>query len=491
MVSLKAKALNSLFWSFTDSFGAYFIRFGFSVAIARALAPADYGLMGMIIIFIAIGNILTESGFGMALIQKKDVNNIDFSTIFYFNVVVSIIIYGILYFSAYNIADFYNQPILVNVIRVSALTIVFGALSLIQTTLLSRELNFKKQTYISLSSTIISGTTGVLIAYNGFAVWALVFQTLAGTIIRLVLLWLTCDWRPSGIFDLKSFKDLYKYGYKIFLQGLGDVFFTKIYYPLIGKYFSTTQLGYYTNATSFSEILVKQTTIASGRVLFPVMSSIQEDIERLKRSYATIFHLLSFVMFPISIIAILSSHTFVAFFLTTKWLPAVPYMQLFLLEGFFFTLYMLNQNTFNAIGDSGLSLKVDLIKKTLMVLSLLIAFQLGIKALIIGQVLSSFMVFIYSMSYIKRKLKIGMRYLLFDVFKLLLITGFIILIDVFILQKYIEGSGVLLLSKVIILSLSYLVFGYILKVNGMNDSASLFANYIPIKIKLIITRRFR
>ena len=490
MSSLKSKTLNGLFWSLADSFGAYFIRFGFSIAIARTLSPSDYGLIGMIIIFIAIGNILTESGFSMALIQKKNATNADFSTIFYFNLMVSIIIYWILFFSAHFIADFYNEPILVNVIRISALTIILDALSTIQTVILSKELNFKKLTYINWVATIISGITGVVIAYNGFAVWALVFQTIAGTTIRLIGLWLTIIWRPTLIFDWKSFKQLYKYGYKIFLSGISDTIFTNIYFPLIGKYFSVAQLGYYTNANSFSGIFVKQTAIAYGRVLFPSISLIQDDKERLSKSYVTIFRLLSFIMFPVSVIAFISCPAFVALFLTAKWLPTVPYMQLLLIEGFFFALYMLNQHTITAIGFSGLLLKIEMFKKGLLFISLLVLFQYGIRALIIGQLLSSFITFLCSLFYTRKKLNYSIKSLLSDFLKLIVISVFIFKIDQFILSVYILNSGFLLLSEILFLSSVYLIFIYILKVQALNDLCLVFSKIIPEKICKIIQSRY-
>lgn len=489
MTSLKTKTLNGLFWSLSDTFGAYFIRFGFSVAIARALSPSDYGLIGMITIFIALGNLLTESGFGMALIQKKDATKTDFSTIFYFNLTISLFIYFILFSFAPVIANFYNQPVLVNVIRISALTIVFGSLGTIQSIILTKELDFKRQTLISFTATIISGTTGVIIAYNGFAVWALVFQTMAGNIIRIMGLWITSKWRPSFLFSWKSLKELYNYGFKIFLSGLSDIIFTKMYFPLIGKYFSATQLGYYTNATSFSTIIVRQTTIAYGRVLFPAISLIQDDKERLFRSYSAIFKLLSFVMFPVSVIAIVSSHAFIDFFLTTKWLPAVPYMQLFLIEGFFFAIFMLNQNTFNAIGESALSLKIEIFKKALVFISLFLTFKYGIKALIIGQIVSSFVAFIFSMLYIQNKMHFKIEALLIELLKLILISAFIVFIDFQFISKYINGDGLLLICKGLFLPILYLFFVYIFKVQAMNDICVVFDKSLPVKIKNIIKRR--
>ena len=490
MSSLRSRTINSLFWSLSDSFGAYFLRFGFSIAVARALSPSDYGLMGMIIIFISIGTIITESGFGMALIQKKDASDIDFSTIFYFNLIVSIVIYLALFFSANIIADFYNEPILINVTRVAAFTIVLGGLSTIQTVLLQKELNFKKQTYISYIATIISGTTGVIVAYKGFAVWALVFQTIAGSLIRLIALWLTSKWRPSFQFRRKSFVSMYRYGYKVFLSGLSDIVFTKLYFPLIGKYFSSEQLGYYTNATSFSGILVRQTAISYGRVLFPAISLIQDDRERLSRSYIVIFRLLSFVMFPVTIIAFVSSGAFIDFFLTTKWLPAVPYIQLFLIEGFFFSIYMLNQNTFSAIGLSGLTLKVEIFKKSLVFISLLITFKFGIKALITGQIVSSLIAFIYTLFHIKKRIKLNISHLLKELFKLIVITAIIVIVDYLLFSGVSQASWKLLLGKIVLLPVVYLLSVYLFKVRGLNDICNVFSAKMPASIKSIIRLRF-
>ena len=413
----------------------------------------------------------------------------DFSTIFFFNIFISLLLYSILFLTAPLISDFYGQTILRKIIRISALTIVIGSFGTIQSVILTKDLDFKRQTYISFTATIISGTVGVIIAYNGLAYWALVFQTMAGNFIRITGLWITSKWRPIFIFNWQSLKELYKYGYKIFLTGLSDIIFTKLYFPLIGKYFSATQLGFYTNATSFSNIIVKQTTISYGRVLFPAISSIQENKERLSKYYSAVFRLLSFVMFPISLIAIISSHSFISFFLTAKWLPAVPYMQLFLTEGFFFALYMLNQNTFNAIGYSGLSLKVELLKKSLVFISLFISFKYGIRALIIGQLTGSFIAFIVSLHYVYYKIQFKIKGLIEELFKLIIISLLLIVIDYTILLKNISNDGLLLIARGLFLTIFYLLFGYLFKVKAMSDLCVVFNKSLPKWIKMIIKNR--
>jgi len=491
MTTLSKKTLNGLLWSFVDSWGAYIIRFGFSVAIARALSPSDYGLMGMIIIFIAIGNILTEGGFSMALIQKQNTSNRDYSTIFYYNLFISITIYFSLFFFADYISSFFNEPRLINVIRVAGLSIIFGAFSVIQITIFSKALSFKIQTFLNLTSVLISGIIGVIIAYNGFSVWALVYQTVIGSIIRSIGLWFFSKWRPSLIFSWISFKELNKYGYKIFLQGITNVLFSKIYFPIIGKSFSVTSLGYYTNASSFSEIVVQQTTIAYGKVLFPVMSGIQKDRERLLRSYFLIFRILSFIIIPISVIAVVSCHAFVEIFLTNKWLPAVPYMQLFLLEGFFYALYMHNLNFMNSIGESGSTLKIDIIKKACLFVSLLLTYRIGIISLIIGQIASSLFIFIFSLLILVVKLNINIIPIILEYMKIISIGIILITLDYLISFSLDYTSSVILLSKIILVTLFYLFISYILKLKALLDICVIFEQYIPKIIKYNIIKRIK
>ena len=276
MESLKKKAARGIFWSFLDLFGVYLIKFGFSIVIARTLSPEDYGLMGMIVIFIAIGQTIMQSGFSMSLVQKKDSDTTDLSTAFWFNVLTALIVYLILFFSADAIATFYKKPILVSITRVAAIGIILNSLCSVQVAILTKRMDFRKLTWINLPGALVSGVTGLILALKGFTVWALVFQTLAGNLFYLIGLWVFSSWKPELVFSLKSFKSLFKFGYKILLQGLTDVLFTKIYFPLIGKFYSASQLGFYTNADRFYDLLVRKTYYSFNRVMFPVFATIQD-----------------------------------------------------------------------------------------------------------------------------------------------------------------------------------------------------------------------
>jgi teichuronic acid exporter len=418
MESLKARTARGIFWSFMDSFGVYLIKFFFSIVIARTLSPEDYGLMGMIVIFISLGQMIMQSGFSSALIQKKACTTTDLSTAFWFNLVAALIIYILLFFSAGAIASLFQKPILIPITRVSAIGILLNALSSVHTATLIRGMDFKKITWINLGGALISGTTGLVMALHGYEVWALVFQTLVGSFIYLTGLWITSNWIPRLVFDIESLRSLFKFGYKILLQGLTDVIFTKLYFPLIGKFYTTSQLGFYTNANRFYEVFVRQTTTSFTRVMFPAFAGIQDERKRFNSNYVRSFNLMTALMFIVSVILIISSRPFVSIALTEKWLPAVPFMQLFFIEGFLFPLLMFNQNIILAVGRSGLFLKIDIIKKGLTLLSIILLFRLGIRALIIGQVTATGLTFLISIAGVVKTQEIMLREIVIPLIKL-------------------------------------------------------------------------
>jgi O-antigen/teichoic acid export membrane protein len=486
MDDLKTKTLRGLLWSYLDAFGIYFIKFGFTIAIARALSPRDYGLMGMIVIFTALANMLSESGFAMALIQKKKISPDDLSTVFWFNISIATTLYIVLYFSAEAIAHFYEEPLLIDITRVAGLSMVLSSLSVVQVTILSKNLDFRKQAIINFISAAVSGIIGVVLAYKGFAVWALVFQTMTSAVFQTVFFWTFSTWRPSFSFSWQSFRSLYHFGYKIFLQGFSDVIFTKIYYPIIGKLFSVTDLGYYANANRFYELVVKKTTIAYGRVTFPAFSAIQDDKERFVHNYLQVYSLLAFVMFPCVLMAILGAKPFVAFFLTAKWLPAVPLMILFFTEGFFFSFFMLNQNTFNAIGRSDISLTIDIIKKTFIFISLFIGIKFGIMGLIAGQILSSFVVYLFSTIIVMRRFKIKVFQQFLEILPIIIITISCFFFYKLIIERFINNNLILIGSQLVSIPIIYLVLAHLFRIKPYSNFIKLFKDFIPAKLKTFL-----
>jgi len=488
MQNLKQKTLHGLFWSFVDSFGIYFITFGFSVAIARALMPKDYGLVGMIAIFIAISQMLIDSGFLSALVQKKDTDNTDYSTIFWFNVGLAVVLYILLFAFAGTIARFFGQPILVKITRISSLGIILSSLCVVQVSMILKNFQFKRQAAINFISALTSGTVGVFLAYNGYGVWALVFMTLAGGTVRVVLFWIINKWRPKFIFNFQSFKSLYNFGYKIFLQDFGDVLVRNIYNPIIGKAFTPTALGYYTNANRFYEIFVRRTTYAYSKVAFPAFSSIQDQKERFLNNYSKVYQSLVFFMFPCVVIIILTAKPFVTFFLTEKWLPAVPFMILMFIDGFIFPLFWLNQIVFNAAGRSDITLKVDITKKILTLGSIFITIRFGIKALIIGWVLSSFIAFIVSSAVVAKRFQISLVNQISNMFPVILITFLCFLVGKLGVEQIITNDLLLIVAQVFSISIMYLLLSNLFRIRAYRNFFELIGEYIPAKLRKVFIR---
>lgn len=483
MESLKARTTRGLFWSFLDSFGVYFVKFGFSIVIARTLSPDDYGLMGMILIFIAMGQVIMQSGFSAALVQKKDTDANDLSTAFWFNVIAGVTVWIILFFSAGAIAEFFGRPILKTVTRVASLGIVLNSLSSVHVAILTRELNFRRQAWINLVGTLISGTTGVTLALMGYEVWALVFQTLAGNLIYMAGLWVTSNWRPLFVFNIKSFRSLFGFSYKILLQGIMDVIFTKAYFPLIGKMFAAPQLGFYTNANRFYELFIRQSSVSVTRVLFPAFSSVQDDKERFNMNYLRSFNMIAMLMFAGTVILIISSRPFISIALTEKWLPAVPYMQLFFTEGFFFPLLIFNQNILLSAGRSDLSLKIDIIRKVVILLSILIVWRIGIEALIIGQVTATIVALVLSSWAVVRYQGLVFRDIGEHTIKLVIIVAVCLLINYGFIEPLTLSDWTELILKITLIPLSFFALARVFRLSALADLKEFMAEHIMRRSK--------
>ena len=485
MQNLKQKTINGLFWSGADSFGVYFLKFGFSIAIARILSPEDYGLVGMMAIFIGIATWMSEGGFMAALIQKKDVDQTDFSTAFFFNISISLIFYILFYFSAGMISRFFNEPRLIIITRVISLNFVIGAAGLVQLTIFIKKLDFKIQAKINAFAAVLSGIFGLFLAYKGFGVWALIFQTLVGNLFRISLLWIVSSWRPIFIFSFKSFINLFSYGYKIFLQGLLDSIFLNIYSPIIGKKFSAFDLGFYTRANRFYVLFVRRLTMVFSKVTFPAFCTIQNDKDKLVYGYKSTLGLMSFIIFPIITILIVTAKPFVLFFLTEKWMPVVPYMKLLYIEGFFFPIYILNTNIFNSLGRSDIFLKIDLLKKALILISILITIRFGISGLIIGQLISSFIVFIISCFIVSKKINFSIFNQFIEIIPILSISLIVYLLCIFISSLVFNTIILLIIQSGIGLAAYFIIFRTF-KIKVYNDFRSLVICYLPEKLKWIL-----
>lgn len=397
--SLKSKIYHSAFWSFVDGIGSRFVQFVIGIILARLLLPEQFGLIAMLTIFMAIAQSLLDSGFCSALIQKKEITEADTSSVFFFNVLISLVLAGILCLVAPWIAVFYGQPDLLPITQAMSLVVVINSFGVVQTTMLTRHMDFKTQTKVSLMAGLGSGGIGIAMAYSGFGVWSLVAQQVAAALIRGILLWLCNKWRPKFIFSFHALRQMFSFGSRLLVSGLLNQIFDNLYYVVIGKLFSPMALGFYFRARTLAEL--PSTTLSGmiSRVSFPVFCSIQEDDVRLKRALRKALAMLFFINAPVMIGLAVVAEPLVQVLLTEKWLPSVPYLQLLCVQGLMLPLHILNLNILLAKGRSDLFLRLEIIKKTMVVLNIAITWRWGITSIICGQLAISFLAYFLNSYY--------------------------------------------------------------------------------------------
>ncbi len=401
-MSLRKQAISGLGWTFASQFGNQLIGFVVSMILARILLPEEFGLIGMIAIFLAVGKSLLDAGLTQSLIRSQNLDQEDFSTVFFFNLAASILIYIAIYLSAPLIANFYDQQILINIIRLFCITFIITAFSSVQAARLTKKMDFKTQMLIGLPSTVIGGIVGVTLAYMGYGVWSLVWNSLVSAFLGSLQLWIYSKWTPSLVFNVEKFKDHFNYGYKLTLSGLLNTIFNNIYLIIIGKFFAPAQVGFYTRAETMKQLPVTNISSALNKVTFPLFASIQDDDIRLKRVYKQLMQMVVFIIAPVLIfLGVLAEPTF-RFLFTEKWLPAVPYFQILCVTGILYPIHAYNLNILKVKGRSDLFLKLAIIKRSINVVSIIIGLQFGIYGLLYSQVIFSVFSFFVNAYYTNR-----------------------------------------------------------------------------------------
>lgn len=461
MTSLKAKTITGLMWSFLDNFSKLGITFIIGIILARLLTPKEFGLIGMITIFIAISQSLVDSGFTQALIRKKDCTQEDYSTVFYFNIIIGILIYIVLFLSSSTIGLFFNEQQLKLIVKIISLGIIFNAFTVVHRAKLIKEINFKLQTKISIIASIISGIVGIALAYKGFGVWSLVFKMLLNTIISSFLLFLWNKWIPSIVFSMSSFREMFSFGYKLLLSGMIDTIYKNIYLLIIGKYFSAIELGYYTRAQQFSELPSSNITGVIQRVSYPVLSEIQGNIPRLKLAYQKLIKSTMFITFISMMILVAIAKPLILVLIGEKWLPSVIYLQLLSFLGMIYPLHAININMLNVQGRSNLVLKLAVYKKTIIVPFIFLGVLYGIEILIIGMIVHSIIAFFINSYYSGRYVNYSSLDQIKDIlpsFTLALIVGFITFLSGHFLN--LQNYKILVIQLIIGVGMSYLLAAF-------------------------------
>lgn len=350
----------------------------------------------MIMLFVGIGNSLSDSGLTSSLIRTTNADNTDYSTVFFFNLTGSTIIYLIIFFSAPLIAGFYDQPDLSRLIRVLAISIIIKSFVSVQLTKLKKELQFKKIMTIQLPSTILSGFIGIILALNGAGVWSLIWLTLSQSIIFALQVWIRSKWTPEFTVDFVKLKRHISFGYKLTLAGLLNVIFSNIYNLVIGKWFSAKELGYYNRADTMQGFPLRNTINTIKKVAYPLLSTLQNDDEKLKKSYSKMMLHVAFWITPLMLLQIIIAKPLIEFFLTEKWLPAVPYFQLLCVSSILYPLQEYNLQILDVKGRSDIYLRIEIIKKILIVAAISIAIFFGITGLLYAQIILSILFYLIS-----------------------------------------------------------------------------------------------
>lgn len=373
----KNSILSNMIWRFFERTGAQLVTLVVSIVLARLLDPKVYGTIALVTVIITVLQVFVDSGFATALIQKKEADDLDFSTVFYFNVASCILLYMIVFCLAPLLASFYNMPYLTSVIRAVALMLVISGVKNVQQAYVSRNMLFKRFFFATLGGTIGAAFIGICLAYLGYGVWALVWQMLFNTLVDTIILWITVEWRPIRAFSLERLKNLFSFGWKMLIANIVATINGQLRQLIIGKQYSSSDLAFYNRGKQFPELIVTNVNTSIDSVLFPALSNRQDDISGLKEMTRKSIKVSTFIMAPLMIGLFVCADSFVSFILTDKWLPSVPFLRIFCISFFFYPINTANLNAIKAMGRSDILLKLEIIKDVFSVAVLLVTMKLG------------------------------------------------------------------------------------------------------------------
>ncbi|MBI3720826.1 MAG: lipopolysaccharide biosynthesis protein [Sphingobacteriales bacterium] len=471
-------------WSLVDTIANFALKFFFALAITRMLSPRDYGLVAYTGLFLGIASWLSEGGFGLALIQKKDPVESDYSTGYFFNVIISILFCIAYFVMAPWLASYFGEPELENIMKVMSTTLVLNSLCYIHLIKLIKHIQFKQQALLNFFASVISGTIGLLMAYYGYGYWALIFQTLSGAILKMAGLWAVVRWRPVFVFSWGSFKEQFKFGSKVFFQGLFESIFREINSLVVGKSYHTSALGNYSRGQKFYDLFIIQTGTAFNKVLYPAMAKEADKAELQKKIYVKVYNLLFFIMAPLSVFLFLLAEPLIQVLLTQKWHDSVPYMQLFFIAGFIATLMSFNSSTMLSSNRPNIFLVMDIIHKSLMAIALFLTFKIGIKTIIVGWLVVNYVFYViyewmmFKLGYYEKGKYIKMLQVLLG-----LLPG---IAFYYLLQNFVSDQLYTLLLNIIIQPVIYFSVMRLSGASVYKDFSLLIKPMLPAKIRFVI-----
>lgn len=465
--SLKNKTIKGVFWSSVERFSIQGIHFLVTLVLARILTPKDFGLIGMLTVFIALAQSLIDSGFSLALIRKQDRTDTDNSSVFYFNIVTSIFVYLLLYAVAPFVSVFFHEPQLTELMRVLCLVVIINSFAVIQRVIYTSAVNFKIQAKATTLAAIISGIIGIVMAIQGFGVWSLVFQQLSSAFFTTILLWYYSKWKPKFVFSWKSFKKLYLFGFNLMVVGIFETLYQNSYQIFIGRYFSAAQLGFFTQAKHIATLPSSNISGIIGRVTYPVMSKLQDDNRRLSDYYRKMARVLAFIVFPLMCgLAALSFQT-VEILIGRKWQFAAVLLIPLSFSFMFYPVHAVNMNILQVKGLSKLYLQSELIKKVISIAFLVGTIPFGIVVMCYGRIVSSLLTLLINMFYTSKQVEISLFTLIKDLIPILTLSLSMFVV-VWFISRTVENIYLQLQIGFFIGGLFYTGGAYIFKIKELS-----------------------
>lgn len=462
---LKKDFISGVFWGIIEKFSTLFIGFFITILLARKLTPADYGLVNMIYIFTVLANVILDGGFGHAIIQKKDITIKDTSTVFYFNVIFSLVLYALLYAAAPLIANFYRQEQLIDIARVAFLMLPINSLCIIQHTLLTKKIKVKELTTVTVCSSLVSGAVGIILAYNEYGVWALVYQSLTLQATRALVLWLVSSWRPILVFDFQCIRSIWNFGINMLGVGTLAAIFQNIYTVVIGRFYNVNDVGFYNQAQRLESIASTSLTSAIQRVSFPAFAEIQNEKKRLKEVFKKVINITMYIHFPLMIGLIMISNEVFLILLGEKWLPSVPYFCLLCLASSLYPLHMINVNILKGLGLGKIYFKLESFKRVLMILFIFITIKFNIIYLLCGYVGATLISVICNMHYCGKSIDYKLTEQLKDLFPIFSSTGLMAMM-IYLVKMINFTPFYQLIISISIGIISYIITSIIFKINS-------------------------
>lgn len=462
-MSLKRQAIAGVKWTFIQQVSVQIINFAVQIILARLLMPEMFGLVAMVVVFISIGQALMDGGMTSSLIRTKNPDQLDYSTVFITNIIMSLGVYGVIFISAPYIALFYNQEILTNIIRILSLTFVIRALVAVHMAKLTKEMNFKLQMKLQIPSTIMAGIVGISMAYQGYGVWSLVWLNLIQAISFTVQTLMFMKWRPSLIFNFERFKCHFNFGYKLTLASLIDVIFNDAYRIVIGKFYSPAAVGFFHQAETLRLFPVQQISTVVGKVTYPLFAKMNDD-EALKYAYKITMKLVLVLIVPLMLALILMAEEGFRFLFGEKWLPAVPYFQILALASIVRPLSAYNLNILKVKGRSDILLRLEIIKKTIGVVLLVVGLNFQVIGLVISLTVFSYISFIINMYFSGSLISYSIKEQLKDTLLLYILGGLVFLLLSLIKENFNYIAGFDFISIFFYIFLFFVIYYLILSV---------------------------